>query len=79
MTLRPGVKFSDGETLTADDVAFTFDLTRRYPALDEHGMWRYLERVDATDQHQITFSFQDPYTLDLFYLPTKQSSPIVIM
>jgi len=46
-TLRAGVRWSDGAPLTADDVAFTFELLKRSPALDAGGVWRYLERVDV--------------------------------
>src|SRR5262249_37220586 len=33
-TLRPGVMWSDGQPLTSEDVAFTLELSKRYPALD---------------------------------------------
>jgi peptide/nickel transport system substrate-binding protein len=34
ITVRDGVKFSDGQALTGDDVAFTFDMLKKFPALD---------------------------------------------
>ena len=33
-TLRDGLKWSDGEPLTADDVVFTYDYLKKFPALD---------------------------------------------
>src|SRR5262245_60984509 len=33
-TIRSGVKWSDGQPLTANDVAYTFNLTKKYSALD---------------------------------------------
>lgn len=34
LTLRSGVKWSDGTAFTASDVAFTFDMIKKYPALN---------------------------------------------
>ena len=39
ITLRDGVRWSDGQPYVADDVAFTFDLLKRFPALDKRGVW----------------------------------------
>jgi peptide/nickel transport system substrate-binding protein len=38
LTLRPGVKFSDGSSLTADDVKFSLDRARN----DKNGAWNFL-------------------------------------
>ena len=38
-TIRDGVKFSDGTPLTAKDVAFTYNLGKKYPAVDKGGLW----------------------------------------
>lgn len=47
--LRPGVRWHDGQPVTADDVAFTLDLMR-HPAILEHAPDAYTVRVidDAT-------------------------------
>ena len=37
--IRDGVKFSDGPDMTAKDVAFTFNLVKKYPAMDLAGVW----------------------------------------
>jgi peptide/nickel transport system substrate-binding protein len=39
-TIRQGVKFSDGVAMTPADVAFTFNLIKRNPALDGWGLWQ---------------------------------------
>jgi peptide/nickel transport system substrate-binding protein len=37
-TIRQGVKWSDGTPMTAADVAYTFNLIKKYPALDLTGV-----------------------------------------
>ena len=39
-TIRDGVKWSDGQPLTAKDVAFTYNLAKQYPAIDRAGIWK---------------------------------------
>ncbi len=55
--LRPGVRWSDGAPFTAKDVAFTFDLLKRFPALDKNGVWRFLAGVRALDEMTVELSF----------------------
>jgi peptide/nickel transport system substrate-binding protein len=38
-TVRDGVTWSDGQPFTAEDVAFTFQLMKRVPALDLYSLW----------------------------------------
>ena len=52
-TVRSGVSWSDGEPLTADDVAFTLNLLKKYPALDSLGAWLHLKSVRADGDHVI--------------------------
>jgi peptide/nickel transport system substrate-binding protein len=60
--VRPGVTWSDGAPLTAADVAFTFDVLRRFPALDGAGAWSFLASVTAVDEHTVEFAFSRPYS-----------------
>jgi peptide/nickel transport system substrate-binding protein len=57
---RDGVKWTDGESFTAEDVAFTFNMLKEYPVLDLAGVWAYLDSVEATSDNQVTFSFNQP-------------------
>jgi peptide/nickel transport system substrate-binding protein len=54
-TLRSGVKWSDGTAFSASDVTFTFDLLKKYPALDAKGVWTNISSVKAEgDKVKIT-------------------------
>ena len=59
--IREGVKFSDGQPMTAKDVAFTFNLGKKYPAIDLAGVWNdtfgaKAQSVTATG-NQVVFEF----------------------
>lgn len=55
--LRGGLTWQDGEPLTAEDVVFTFELGKRYPAIWYSPMWDYLTSVVAIGDYYIEFSF----------------------
>jgi peptide/nickel transport system substrate-binding protein len=61
VTLRPDVRWSDGKPFTSQDVAFTFELLRKYPALDSHGIWNFVERIETVDALQLRFHFKKPF------------------
>src|SRR5512132_3566179 len=54
-TLRPGVLWSDGTPFSARDVVFTFDLMRRFPAIDHDAVWQFLATVVAHDTATVEF------------------------
>ncbi|WP_189035272.1 ABC transporter substrate-binding protein [Streptomyces daqingensis] len=56
--IRPKVKWNDGRPFTADDVAFTFDMIKKHPALDTKGAWANLKSVDAQGQ-KVVFTFKE--------------------
>ena len=58
VSTRPGVLWSDGRPFTAGDVAFTFELLRRFPALDRRGLWTFLASVRAVAPDEVEFEFQ---------------------
>ncbi|MHB8312658.1 MAG: ABC transporter substrate-binding protein [Candidatus Dormibacteria bacterium] len=58
-TIRSGMKWSNGNPITPADVVFTFDLLRRYPALDGAGIWSHVSTVTSQGQ-VVTFTFSGP-------------------
>ena len=65
-TLREGLRFSDGEPLTADDVVFTFDWIRN-PEVQADRARSYLtklETVEAVDDRTVRFTFNETYFLN---------------
>lgn len=58
-TLRQGVKWSDGKPFTSADVLFTFQLLKKFPALDGNGVWSQLSNVTASG-NDVTMTFKTP-------------------
>ncbi|MCW2939136.1 MAG: transporter substrate-binding protein [Actinomycetia bacterium] len=44
-TIRDGVKWNDGQPMTAADVLFTFNLVHKFPALDINSIWSVIDTV----------------------------------
>ncbi len=61
--LRPGIVFSDGTPLTAEDVAFTFRfvMDERIAAPRTRAYWRRIAAVEALDARTVRFRFAEPY------------------
>src|SRR5215510_8642440 len=74
-TIRSGVKWSDGTPMTANDVAYTFNLTKKYPALDLTGSWSVLSSVTATDPTTVTMNFKSVAVPYFYYIADQ--TPIV--
>ncbi len=59
--IRPDVKWSDGSAFTSADVAFTFNLMKKYSAMDTAGVWNDLLGAKATsvtaEGDQVVFQF----------------------
>jgi peptide/nickel transport system substrate-binding protein len=73
-TIRKGVKFSDGTPMSAADVVYTFDLLKKYPALDLTGVWSVLSGVSQSGD-QVVMDFKSA-AVPAFYFIAGQT-PIV--
>ncbi len=78
VTTRQGVKWSDGVPFTANDVAFTFNLIKQYPALDSNGIWSSiseLQSVQASGDNTVVFTFSKPNTPMFMYISNQLIIP----
>jgi peptide/nickel transport system substrate-binding protein len=75
LTTRDSVLWSDGRPFTARDVAFTFRLLRRFPALDRRGVWAFLADVQARDARTVDFRFARDFIPGLDELVAQQIVP----
>jgi peptide/nickel transport system substrate-binding protein len=66
-TIRQGVKFSDGTPMTAADVAFTFNLMKKYPTLDVNSVWSVLSSV-VQQGNNVAFTFKAPAVPYFYYI-----------
>ena len=66
-TIRNNVKWNDGTPMSAADVAYTFNLMKKYPALDLPGVWSVLSSVTASG-NQVTMNFKAPAVPDFYYI-----------
>jgi peptide/nickel transport system substrate-binding protein len=74
-TIRNGVKWSDGQPFSAKDVLFTFDLLKKYPALDLNSDWSVLSSVAMSGSNQVVFNFKTAAVPYFYYIADE--TPIV--
>src|SRR5260221_12989154 len=67
-TLRPDVKWSDGQPFTSADVLFTLNLSKQYPALDLNSEWQAIQDVSAPDAQTVVVTFKKPAVPMLWYI-----------
>jgi peptide/nickel transport system substrate-binding protein len=73
-TIRNGVKWSDGTPMTAADVAFTFNLMKKFPTLDLNSAWSVLSSV-TQQGNQVTMTFKNAAVPYFYYIADQ--TPIV--
>jgi peptide/nickel transport system substrate-binding protein len=66
-TIRGGVKFSDGTPMTAADVAFTFNLLKKFPGLDVDSVWSVLSSVTQAG-NTVVMTFKAPSVPYFYYI-----------
>src|SRR5947207_1743691 len=66
--LRQGVQWSDGQPFTSDDVVFTLDLLKKYPAMDVSSIIPSIKTVSAPDANTVQVTLNKPFYPILWYL-----------
>ncbi len=66
-TIRKNVKFNDGTPMTAADVAFTFNLLKKFPALDVNSVWSVLSSVTQQGDN-VVMTFKAPSVPYFYYI-----------
>ena len=73
-TIRNGVKWNDGTPMTAADVAFTFNLMKKFPTLDLNSAWSVLSSV-TQQGNQVVMTFKSAAVPYFYYIADQ--TPIV--
>jgi len=74
-TIRNGVKFNNGSPMSAKDVVYTFNLIKKFPALDLTGDWAVLSSVTQSGSNQVVMTFKHPAVPAFYYIAGQ--TPIV--
>src|SRR6266567_4641261 len=67
-TIRKNVKFSDGSPMGASDVVFTFNMLKRFPALDINSVWSVLSSVTQQGSDQVVMTFKTAAVPYFYYI-----------
>ncbi len=66
--IRTGVKWTDGKPFSAADVVFTFNLLKKYPALDLNAVWSVLASATAKGSSQVVLKFSKSAVPYFYYV-----------
>jgi peptide/nickel transport system substrate-binding protein len=75
MTIRQGVKWSDGQAFSAKDVLYTFNLLKKNAGLDLNSDWSVLSSVAASGSDNVVFNFKTAAVPYFYYIADQ--TPIV--
>lgn len=67
-SLRDGVRWSDGNLFSADDVIFSFTIALKYPELDSHGIGQWVESIEKRNKNEVYFRLKKPNALVAYTL-----------
>jgi len=60
LKIREGMTWTDGQTLDANDVKFTFEIGGTTSAIWYNNMWNYLDSIDLVDDNTLVLNFTEP-------------------
>ena len=69
------MRWSDGYTLSASDIAFTFHLMKKHAALDARNVWQFLADVRRVSDLEVTFTFTRPHVPGFFDIAIQSIVP----
>lgn len=72
-TIRKGVKWSNGQPMTAADVAFTFNLIKKNPSIDLNSIDSLLQSVTQTGPYSVQMRFSAPAVTNFYYIADQVS------
>jgi peptide/nickel transport system substrate-binding protein len=73
-TIRDGVKWHDGEPLTADDVKFSFEYAIKHPMVSSTISEKDIEKVEEVGDRQVMVTVKKPSAVFLRIIPHCFSS-----
>jgi peptide/nickel transport system substrate-binding protein len=80
-TIRSGVLWHDGRSLSAEDVAFTYNALKKESVLDRYSLWQKVSSVTAQGDKAV-FSLSQPfpslpfYTTNIYIVPKHIWEPL---
>ncbi len=84
VTLNPAARWNDGKPVTAWDVAYTFELGKRYKSLNIAPIWQYLKAVRALNEAgkevPVELNATEGYPRRVvFELNAEKKNPLVVL
>ena len=74
--INTNIKWNDGQSLSADDVAFTFNLMKQFPALDQNGLWAsVIQSVSEPDSSHVAFKLKFPDSMAIVQIGNTDIVP----
>ena len=71
--IHPNARFSDGKAVTAEDVAFTFNLLKKEGAAGLKNYYSDIEKIEALDKLRVKFSFKTKTNRELGLIVGEQA------